>query len=108
MGSTFLNTQKSEKNKQMNIKLKFTAQIKDVVGSNSDTITIEGGNKLQDLLSALVNKYGIDFKSILFDDNGLYRHSNLIVVNQSQVNYDDNITLTDGVEVTLMSPISGG
>lgn len=92
----------------MEIKLKFTAQIKDVVGSNADTISVEEGTKLQDVLSALVDKYGNDFKSILFDENSLYRHSNLIVVNQSQVNYDDNVTLTDGVEITLMSPISGG
>ena len=92
----------------MTIKLKFTAQIKDVVGTNADTIHVEDDYKLQELLNALVHKYGTDFKSILFDEAGLYRHSNLIVVNQSQVNYDDNITLTDGVEVTLMSPISGG
>lgn len=92
----------------MEIKLKFTAQIKDIVGTNADTISVEEGTKLQDVLSALVDKYGNDFKSILFDENGLYRHSNLIVVNQSQVNYDDNVTLTDGVEITLMSPISGG
>lgn len=92
----------------MEIKLKFTAQIKDIVGTNADTISVEEGTKLQDVLSALVDKYGNDFKSILFDENSLYRHSNLIVVNQSQVNYDDNVTLTDGVEITLMSPISGG
>ena len=92
----------------MNIKLKFTAQIKDVVGTNADAISLEDGSNLQDLLNALVNKYGNNFKSILFDDDGLYRHSNLIVVNQSQVDYDDNITLIEGVEVTLMSPISGG
>ena len=92
----------------MKIKLKFTAQIKDVVGANSDTVNLEDGCKLQGLLDVLVDKYGTDFKSILFDDDGLYRHSNLIVVNQSQVGYDENIELTDGVKVTLMSPISGG
>ncbi len=92
----------------MNIKLKFTAQIKDILGRNSDTIEVENGIKLKDLISKLVTRYGKVFESILFDDNGLYRHSNLIIVNQSQVNYDENVTLSDGVEVTLMSPISGG
>lgn len=92
----------------MIIKLKFTAQIKDVIGSNTDTITIEDGTKLKDLLKTLVDKYGNDFKSILFDESGLYRHSNLIVVNQTQENYEDNLALVDGMEITLMSPISGG
>ena len=92
----------------MNIKLRFTAQIKDVVGNGVDTIVVNDGVKLQDLLNKLVGKYGEKFESILFDENGAYRHSNLIVVNQSQVNYEDNITLTDGIEITLMSPISGG
>ena len=92
----------------MIIKLKFTAQIKDVVGSNTDTITIENGTKLQGLLKALVDKYGNNFKSILFDENDVYRHSNLIVVNQNQENYEDNLALVDGMEITLMSPISGG
>ncbi len=64
--------------------------------------------KLQDLIMKLVDKYGSEFKSILFDENGTYRYSNLIVIDQSQVNYDDNTAMTDGVEVTLMSPISGG
>lgn len=92
----------------MTIKVKFTAQIKDVVGNSTDSINLEDGSKLQDLLRNLVNKYGNGFESILFDEDGSYRHSNLIVVNQAQENFDDNIVLIDGMEITLMSPISGG
>lgn len=92
----------------MNIKLKFTAQIKDVLGRSNDIIEVDDNTNLQDLLDRLVAKYGKGFESILFDDDGLYRHSNLIIVNQSQVDYDENIVLTNGMEITLMSPISGG
>ncbi|MDO5977413.1 MoaD/ThiS family protein [Flavivirga spongiicola] len=92
----------------MNIKLRFTAQIKDVVGNGADTIVVNDGAKLQDLLKKIAGKYGEKFESILFDENNGYRHSNLIVINQSQISYEDNVTLTEGDEVTLMSPISGG
>ncbi|MBJ6368957.1 MoaD/ThiS family protein [Snuella sedimenti] len=92
----------------MDITLKFTAQIKDVVGKASDTVTANDGTNLQQLLTNLGGIYGERFKAILFDEKGAYRHSNLIVINQSQVNYEDNVTLADGMEITLMSPISGG
>ncbi|GAA3554917.1 MoaD/ThiS family protein [Snuella lapsa] len=92
----------------MDITLKFTAQIKDVVGKASDTVTVSNGTNLQELLTNLGMTYGDRFKTILFDEQGAYRHSNLIVIDQSQVNYDDDVTLADGMEITLMSPISGG
>ena len=92
----------------MNIKLRFTAQLKDVVGKGTDTVYVKDNVKLHDLLKNLTEKYGTNFGNILFDKNGVYRHSNLIVINQTQENYVDNIVLVDGMEVTLMSPISGG
>ena len=92
----------------MNIKLKFTAQIKDAVGQGIDAITIGDNEKIQDVLDKLVDKYGNPFKAILFDKNNKYRNSNLIAINQFQVDYDENHALNDGDEITLMSPISGG
>jgi len=92
----------------MEIQLKFTAQIKNVVGNSTDSIGIQDGAKLQDLLRSLVLRYGKDFESILFDDRGSYRHSNLIVINQTLERFEDNVVLVNGMEVTLMAPISGG
>ncbi len=92
----------------MNIKLRFTAQLKDVVGKGIDTVSVNENDRLHDLLKSLVEKYGVIFGNILFDESGEYRHSNLIVINNTQENYEDNIALVEGMEVTLMSPISGG
>lgn len=92
----------------ISIKLKFTAQLKDRAGVDSDAISIDEKDTLQDLLRELPKKYGSDFGAVLFDQNGVYRHSNLIVVNQNQVVYGDNISMEDGMEIMLMSPISGG
>lgn len=90
------------------IKLRFTAQLKDKAGLGSDTISVNKEDTLQDVLRQLPKKYGTDFGTVLFDDNGTYRHSNLIVVNQNQVGYEENITVENGMEIMLMSPISGG
>ncbi len=92
----------------MSIKIRFTAQLKDKAGTGTDTVSFVENETLQVFLKRMSAQYGIEFQSILFDENGVYRHSNLIVVNQSQVSFEDNITLADDVEVTLMSPISGG
>jgi MoaD family protein len=92
----------------MIIKLRFTAQIKEVTGVGTDQIELNENEKLHDLIKKLVDRYGHKFENILFNDAQVYRNSNLIVVNQSQVNYEENTTLTEGVQVTLMSPISGG
>ncbi|WP_223549108.1 MoaD/ThiS family protein [Aestuariivivens sp. NBU2969] len=92
----------------ISIKLKFTAQLKDRAGVDSDVILINEKDTLQDLIRELPKTYGSDFGAVLFEESGVYRHSNLIVVNQNQVRYEENIKMKDGMEIMLMSPISGG
>jgi MoaD family protein len=92
----------------MTIKLRFTAQIKDAVGLGSDSIALNENEKLQSLLRRLAERYGEKFRKILFDDKGRYHSSNLIVVNEEQVEYKENISLNDGDELILLSPVSGG
>ena len=90
------------------IKLKFTAQLKEKAGVAIDQIEIAEGEKLQSILKKLADRYGKDFATILFDDNGAFRNSNLIAINEYQENYKENPTLKNGDELILMSPIAGG
>ena len=92
----------------MNIKLRFTAQIKDAAGLGSDRITLNENEKLQSLLRRLGERYGEKFRKILYDDKGQYHSSNLIVVNEEQIEYYENVSLKDGDELILLSPVSGG
>lgn len=92
----------------MKIKLRYTAQLKDVAKVGADELELKENEGIQSLLDVLVAKYDKAFGAILFDKVGTYRNSNLIVINQSQVSYEDNTTLKDGDQVTIMSPISGG
>ncbi|WP_420322056.1 MoaD/ThiS family protein [Flagellimonas sp.] len=90
------------------IKLVLTAQLKDAAGVSAEVVEINEGEKLQEVIRSVGKQYGETFEAILFDENGDYRHSNLIVVNQVQVNFEDEININDGDEITLMSPIAGG
>lgn len=92
----------------MNIRIRFTAQLKDKAGLGTDLIELNSTEKLQSLLRRLVERYGPDFGQILFDEKGFYRNSNLIALNGSQVNYIENNDLKEGDEVTILSPVSGG
>ncbi len=93
---------------KMNIKLRFTAQLKDKAGLSTDQIELNPNEKLQSLLRRLVERYGNDFGEILFDEKGFYRNSNLIAINGYQVNYEENNELNEGDEITILSPVSGG
>jgi len=92
----------------MIIKLRFTAQLKDAAGVGSDQIELLKNEKIQSFLKRTVDKYGSTYGNILFDEKGMYRHSNLIVVNQVQENYEENTLLNDGDELMLLSPVAGG
>ena len=92
----------------MNIKLRYTAQLKDVAKLGTDEIELKEKEGIQILLNRLVEKYDKAFGAILFDKEGNYRNSNLIVLNRAQVNYEEDSLLRDGDQVAIMSPISGG
>ena len=92
----------------MTIKLRFTAQIKDAAGIGSDSIILFENEKLQSLLRRLPERYGEEFRKILYDDKGRYHSSNLIVLNEEQVEYDENKSLNNGDELIILSPVSGG
>lgn len=92
----------------MNIRIRFTAQLKDKAGLGTDQIVLNSNEKIQSLLRRLVERYGHDFGQILFDEKGFYRNSNLIALNGFQVNYVENSDLKEGDEVTILSPVSGG
>ncbi len=92
----------------MNIKVKFTAQIKKEAGISSEFLEIEQGTTLQKCLSDLAERHSEGFKQILFKEDGEYRNSVLLAINNQQVKYSDNKVLNTGDELMIMSPIAGG
>ena len=91
----------------IDIQVRYTAQLKKMLGFGRQKIVLETGSTLQNLLEKLCLENGEDFEAMLFEED-TYREHILIVHNNSQVSYTQNPVLKFGDTVTLMSPISGG
>lgn len=91
----------------MKIRIHFTAQIRDIAGKPFEELQISSGSSLQDTVQILTETHP-NLKDILFDKDKKFRQSNLLIINGQQVFYNDNPTVLEKDEITLMSPISGG
>lgn len=91
----------------MEIHVRYTAQLKKLLGFGTQKIVLATGSTLQNLLEKLCLENGKDFKAMLFEGN-TYKEHILIVQNDSQVLYVQNPVLESEDTITFMSPISGG
>ena len=92
----------------MKIDIKYFAQIKKEAERQSDEVELEPGTTLQECVLNVCKKKSASFKNILFDENGIFRGSVILIVNSVQVRYDENPEMNEGDELMLMSPIAGG
>jgi len=92
----------------MQITVKYKSQVKKETGIASETLDIAENNALQGVLSSLADKYGNNFRKLLFDDNGNFKNAILLAVNNMQVHYSENQLLNQNDILTIMSPIAGG
>jgi molybdopterin converting factor small subunit len=60
------------------------------------------------LLTYLAQRHGERLRSLLLDDSGRPRRSNLIMVADRVVTSPDSLALSDGATVALLSPLAGG
>ena len=81
----------------MNIRVKFFAMTRDIVGSHQQTFTLSESATTNDLLEHLINQYPklSEWKSFI-----------RIAVNQEYVTHEQ--TLSEQDEVALIPPVSGG
>ncbi len=92
----------------MRLKVQYTAQLKREAGTAEEEIEIEEAKDLQQVLKLLTASHNRNFYDILFDENGNFRNSVVLVLNGVQIGIDDPISLTDNDELLLLSPIAGG
>lgn len=92
----------------MKIRVKTFAQIKDILGADS-FLECQNDISMRELLKALRERAGKS-EDQLFSRNG-YLHSNLVLMLNGARIYEeeiDSLTLSEGDEITLLSPVSGG
>ena len=92
----------------MTIVVKFTAQLKKEAGTAQQEFELADDDNLTALLARVSQAFNDKVRDMIFDDNGVFRQSIIIVQNGTQVGIDDPIALKQGDEILLMSPIAGG
>ena len=92
----------------MKIRIKTFAQIKDILGADS-FLECQDGTSMRKFLRALRGKAGESEDQLFSRDGNL--HSNLVLMMNGARIYEediDSLILSDGDEITLFSPVSGG
>lgn len=90
----------------MKIRILFSAHLRTAAnGSNAD-LELPTGARVSDAVIAAAKRGKPELSAALLNDSGLPRDTLLLFVDDEQAAADD--ALADGVELTLVAPISGG
>ncbi len=92
----------------MKIRVKTFAQIKDILGADS-FLECQDGISMKELLNTLRERAGKSEDQLFSRDGNLC--SNLVLIMNGARIYEeeiDSLKLSEGDEITLFSPVSGG
>jgi molybdopterin synthase sulfur carrier subunit len=92
----------------MKIRVKTFAQIKDILGADS-SLDYPDGTSMKELLKSLRQRAG-ESENQLFSNEGELRSHLVLMMNGTRIYEEDieSITLSEGDEIALFSPVSGG
>ncbi len=93
----------------MKVTFAYTGQLAGAAGTAEEEVELEVGTSLAAALAKLTASYGGKFAELLVDGSGATRSTLLVALNDEQVSGDyDEVTLTDGANLMVMTPIAGG
>jgi len=92
----------------MKIRVKTFAQIKDILGADS-SLEYPDGTSMKELLKSLRQKAGESENQLFSREGELHSHL-VLMMNGTRIYAEDigSITLSEGDEIALFSPVSGG
>jgi molybdopterin converting factor small subunit len=89
----------------MNVTVRYLAQLRGLAGRSSEQLELNGPGTTAGLVEALIERHP-PLRPILLDEQGRPRASVLLFVGDEQAGPDR--ALTEGDEVTFLTPIAGG
>ena len=92
----------------MTVTINYLAQLKQITGIPSESITIDGACSVQDLVRQVAEKQRNSLGSFLLDTEGNLRNSILVIVGDNQVHWEIPMQLKEGDEISFLSPLAGG
>jgi MoaD family protein len=92
---------------EVKITVSYTGQIKSAVGVPSEQVDLTVSSTLIELIRRLAERHSKAALHLLTEDGNVQR-ALLLVLNNEQVFPGNDPQLTEGDQVTIMPPISGG
>ena len=93
------------------VKIHTALNIKKIVGQREVGISIPDGSTVKELLSIMVETWGEERSSILFEPGSMnLLHHNRLMVNGQDIGFLDNLetVFEEGDEFLILPPIAGG
>lgn len=90
----------------MKITLKLWGQLKQAAGSSAIIVEAEEGSTVEALVYEAAKQNPGKLAELMVNSEETVRKSNLVFVHGAQ--QDWSFEVSDGMEITLMSPIAGG
>lgn len=93
----------------MKVNVKFLANIKDAAGTSEDTVDISGST-VNDVIDALVAKYGDRFSQEILQPDGNIKPGIKVFLNRSVVDFGAPLpnTVNEGDTLDIFPPFYGG
>ncbi len=95
-------------NPSIRVTVDYWAQLRDASGRACESVQMPPASTVTQLLAYLAERHGERLRTLLLDDAGRPRRSNLVMVADRVVAAPDSLELSDGVTVALLSPLAGG
>jgi len=95
----------------INVKLRTILNFKKIIGKGEVDVSVEEGTTLEVALDKIVDNYGKELESNLFDsdDGSLLQHIRLMI-NGRDIAFLNGLQtiLQDGDEILILPPVAGG
>lgn len=92
----------------MQVSVTYLAQLKQATGTATETVELQAGSTVRDLVARLADRHGAGFSTLVLTEDGNLRRTILLFAGQEQITWDPPRALDDGDDVTILSPIAGG
>ena len=92
----------------MVVTVEYTAQLKRAAGKTREDFELDDSGTLIDLVNAIADQHGDEVARMLQATDGSPQSTIIPFVGDDQKRWDAADALSNGVTVTLLSPISGG
>ncbi len=86
------------------VTVKYLMTFSQVTGKKSETVAIDEGSTVKDVLEMLYHRYGRKFKKLILQD---FEHRSVLFVVNGE-SKDVSTTLSDGDELLISFPVGGG